>query len=55
MFTVVTTANYPDVMLPAYYDNFYVFFLFLVYALLSIYLLLSVLMANVFNKYTERL
>ena len=55
MLTAMTTANYPDVMLPSYYNNFYVVFFFMIYLLFGIYFLLSVLIANVFNKYKTRL
>ena len=55
MMTALTTANFPDVMLPAYYNNFFVVFFFLIYLLFGIYFLLSVLIANVFNKYKGRL
>lgn len=55
MLTAMTTANYPDVMLPQYYNNFFVVFFFIIYLLFGIFFLLSVLIANVFNKYKTRL
>ena len=55
MLTAMTTANYPDVMLPEYYNNFFVVFFFIIYLLFGIFFLLSVLIANVFNKYKTRL
>ena len=55
MMTALTTANFPDVMLPAYYEHFWVMLFFLVYLILGIYFLLSILIANVFNKYKNRL
>ena len=55
MMTALTTANFPDVMLPAYYENFYVMFFFIIYLMVGIYFLLSILIANVFNKYKNRL
>ena len=55
MMTAMTTANFPDVMLPAYRENFFVAFFFMIYLLMGLYFLLSVLIANVFNKYKGRL
>ena len=55
MMTAMTTANFPDVMLPAYYKNYFIIFFFLIYLLIGLYFLLSVLIANVFNKYKGRL
>lgn len=55
MLILLTTANFPDVMLPAYnYKrfNFFFFFLFLVFGL---YFLLNVLLAVVFDNYKSKL
>ena len=55
MFTLLTTANYPDVMLPAYLKNFWNFVFFLTFLTLGLYLFLNLLLANVFNMYQRRL
>ena len=55
MMIALTTANFPDVMLPAYYRSFFYMFFFLIYLTIGIYFLISILIANVFNKYKNRL
>ena len=55
MFTLLTTANYPDVMLPAYMKDFWNFTFFLIFLTLGLYLFLNLLLANVFNMYQRRL
>ena len=54
MLTLVTTANFPDVMLPAYYKNFYSILFFSIYLLVGLYFLLSLLLASVFSKFKDR-
>ena len=51
----LTTANFPDVMLEAYFNNYFVSFFFIVYMLIGLYFLLSFLIAHVFNNYKRRL
>lgn len=55
MFTALTTANFPDVMLPAYLNNFWVVLFFVLYLLVGLYFIISILIANVFSKYKGRL
>ena len=50
-----TTANYPDIFLPAQRINFWNAFLFMFFMLAGLYFLTNLLTANVFNKYQERL
>ena len=54
MLTLLTTANFPDVMLPAYYKNWLVCFFFGIYTLLGLYFLLNLLLASVFITYKKR-
>ena len=55
MFIALTTANFPDIMLNAYYDNYFVFFFFMIYLLIGIFFLISLFTAHVFNNYKNRL
>jgi H+/Cl- antiporter ClcA len=55
MLTLLTTANFPDVMLPAYQKNFFTMFFFITYLLIGLYFLLNLLLATVFNKFKGRL
>ena len=54
MLTLLTTANFPDVMLPAYYKNFFSMVFFLVYLLIGLYFLFNLLLASVFSKFKAR-
>ena len=51
----MTTANFPDVMLPAYNVNFFYSFYFVIYLCFGLYLLLNLLLAKVFSNYRRRL
>jgi two pore calcium channel protein 3 len=55
MYTMVTTANYPDVFLPAYFSNWSNALFFLTFLTLCLYLFLNLLLANVFNMYIRRI
>ena len=55
MLTLLTTANFPDVMLPAYQANYFSMLFFVTYLLLGLYFLINLLVASVFNKYKGRL
>mmetsp|Transcript_5093 Transcript_5093/g.6231 ORF Transcript_5093/g.6231 Transcript_5093/m.6231 type:complete len:209 (+) Transcript_5093:217-843(+) len=55
MLILMTTANFPDVMLPAYSKNYLYMIYFVSYLTLGLYFLMSFLLANVFNKFKERL
>jgi len=46
-----TTANYPDIFLPAQRLNFWNAFLFMFFMLAGLYFLTNLLLANVFNRY----
>lgn len=47
----VTTANYPDVMMPAYNDNRWVPLYFVSFMILSFFFLMNVILAFVVNEY----
>jgi two pore calcium channel protein len=52
---LLTTTNFPDVMLPAYYANtFYVIF-FIVYLVLGLYFLSNMLLATIFSGYKQKM
>lgn len=55
MFTVLTTANFPDVALFAYKNNYFSMFFFITFILVGIYILINILLASVFSKFTLRL
>ena len=55
MTILFTTANFPDVFLPAMNINFFNSMLFMFFMLMGLYFLTNLLTANVFNKYMERL
>ena len=52
---LLTTANFPDVMLPAYKQSYYYSIFFVVYLVFGLYFLLNILLANVFSMYKKRL
>ena len=55
MIILMTTANFPDVMLPAYSTNYWYMIYFVSYLTIGLYFMMSFLLANVFNKFKERL
>ena len=55
LLVLITTANFPDVMLPAYNVNFFYCFYFVIYLAFGLYLLLNLLLAKVFSNYRRRL
>ena len=52
---LLTTANFPDVMLPAYNVYYLYAWFFVVYFIVAFYFLLNILLANVFNMFRMRL
>ena len=52
---LMTTANFPDVMLPAYNANFWNAMFFVFYLIIGLYFFLNILLANVFSMYKQRL
>jgi two pore calcium channel protein, plant len=55
MLICLTTANFPDVMLPAYNSSRYNCLFFIVYLLIGLYCLNNILLAVVFGNYKQRL
>ena len=55
MTILLTTSNFPDIMLPALYDNQVYFFFFFIYLVLGLYFLLNVLLATIFSGYKNKL
>ena len=55
MLILLTTANFPDVMLPAYYMNFFWCLFFISFLILGLYALMNLLLAQVFNSFRNRL
>ena len=52
---LLTTANFPDIMLPAYASNYWWMLYFITYLIIGLYFLLNFLLANVFNNFKDRL
>ena len=55
MLILITTANFPDVMLPSYNLSYWYMLFFLSYLIIGLYLLMNFLLANVFIKFKMRL
>lgn len=55
MLVLLTTANFPDVMLPAYETNWFWSIFFIVFMLIGVFFLFNVLLASVYGKFKERL
>jgi len=51
LIVLMTTCNFPDVMLPAYNVNFWNSLYFISFLALGMYLILNLLLANVFSVY----
>ena len=48
---LLTTANYPDVMMPAYQEISWYFFYFMVFLVFTMYFILNLMLATVYDKY----
>ena len=55
MLILMTTANFPDIMLPAYSENYWVMLYFVSYLFIGLYFMMNFLLANVFNRFKDRL
>ncbi|KAI1896962.1 hypothetical protein AGOR_G00100300 [Albula goreensis] len=55
LYVLVTTANSPDVMMPAYNANLFFAIFFIVYILINTYIFMSVFLAVVYNNYKKYL
>ena len=55
MTILLTTANFPDIMLPAYKTNWWQILLFVAYMFGGLYFLSNVLLATVYSRFRCRL
>jgi hypothetical protein len=51
MFVLITTANFPDVMLSAYYQHRAIGIFFIIYLNMGLYLLMNMLVAIFYDSY----
>ncbi|TDH15585.1 hypothetical protein EPR50_G00010300 [Perca flavescens] len=55
LYVLVTTANSPDVMMPAYNNSYVYAIFFILYILINTYIFMSVFLAVVYNNYKKYL
>uniref|UniRef100_A0A286XHN7 Ion transport domain-containing protein n=1 Tax=Cavia porcellus TaxID=10141 RepID=A0A286XHN7_CAVPO len=55
LYVLVTTANNPDVMMPAYNFNWWYSLYFITYIIINTYIFMSVFLAVVYNNYRKHL
>ncbi|XP_032267073.1 two pore calcium channel protein 1-like [Phoca vitulina] len=55
LYVLVTTANSPDVMMPAYNFNWWYSLYFITYIIINTYIFMSVFLAVVYNNYRKHL
>lgn len=55
LWIAVTTANYPDVMMPAYNENRLAAIYFVVFMIITFFFLMNVILASVVNAYDNEL
>ncbi|XP_012497443.1 PREDICTED: two pore calcium channel protein 1-like [Propithecus coquereli] len=55
LYVLVTTANSPDVMMPAYDFNWWYSLYFITYVIINTYIFMSVFLAVVYNNYRKHL
>lgn len=53
LFVLLTTANYPDVMMPAYHESRYYCVFFIIYLSLELYFLMNLLLAVVYDTFSN--
>eukprot|EP00041_Stephanoeca_diplocostata_P021215 m.489432 g.489432 ORF g.489432 m.489432 type:complete len:820 (+) comp21768_c0_seq2:262-2721(+) len=53
LFTLMTTANFPDVMMPAYYENEFACVFFIMYMLIGFFFLMNIVLAMVYEGFTD--
>ena len=54
MLVLLTTSNYPDVMLPAYRENRVASIFFIVYLIFGLFLFMNLLLAIFYSNYKQR-
>ncbi|KAH7972504.1 hypothetical protein HPB52_012730 [Rhipicephalus sanguineus] len=55
LYVLITTANHPDVMMPAYNDNALFALFFVVYTLICLYIFMNIILAVIYYNYRENL
>ncbi|XP_006822827.2 two pore channel protein 1-like [Saccoglossus kowalevskii] len=55
LYIYVTTANSPDVMMPAYDHNYWFCLFFIAYLIICYYIFMSVILAVIYNNYRKHL
>ena len=55
LFILLTTANFPDVMLPAYNVSWEFTIIFIIYLAVGLYFFLNIILASVFNVFKGRI
>ncbi|XP_035670006.1 two pore calcium channel protein 1-like [Branchiostoma floridae] len=55
LYVLVTTANFPDVMMPAFDYNPWFTLFFIIYLIICLYLFMSICLATIYNNFKEHL
>ncbi|XP_023225433.1 two pore calcium channel protein 1-like isoform X2 [Centruroides sculpturatus] len=55
LYVLVTTANNPDIMMPAYDENHFSAFFFLAYLVICLYIFMNIFLAVIYNNYRKHL
>lgn len=55
LYVLVTTANNPDVMMPAYDESKWFALFFVVYLIICLYVFMSIVLAAIYNNYRQNL
>ena len=55
LYTLVTTTNYPDVMMPAYTATSWTVLIFVVFLLIMLFTSMKIVLALIFNIYTQNI
>jgi len=54
MLVLITTSNYPDIMIPTYKENRIAIIFFALYLKIGVFLLMNLLLATLYSKYKSR-
>ena len=55
LYVTVTTANFPDVMMPAYDYNGYYSIFFILFLGVNLYLFINIILATIYTNYKKHL